>query len=118
MYSEFGITEIPGHEPIALIRVTGRLDLKNAKDLMEHCRRLKTTGRQSLVLNLSDVTFIASSGIGTLLALTEEFRENGGNLKLVALSNAVQSVVNLLNLEQFLQIEKDEADAFAALGVS
>jgi anti-anti-sigma factor len=118
MRSEFEITDVTGHEPIALIRVRGRLDLKNAKDLMDHCRRLNAEGRKQLVLNLSAVTFVASSGIGTLLALTEEFKESGGDLQLVALSYAVQSVVNLLNLTQFLHIEKNEAEALAALGVS
>ena len=118
MRSEFEITDVAGHEPIALVRVRGRLDLRNAKELMDRCRRLRSSGSTGLVLNLSGVTFVASSGIGTLLALTEEFKEDGGKLQLVALSYAVQSVVDLLNLAQFLHIEKNEAEAFAALGVS
>jgi anti-sigma B factor antagonist len=118
MPRDFGITDVAGHDPIAVVRVAGRLDIKNAKDLMEHCQKLRSGGQGSLVLNLSDVTFVASSGIGTLLALTEEFKEGGGKLQLVALPEAVQSVVNLLNLAQFLNIEKGETEALAALGVS
>jgi len=53
---------------------------------------------------MSDVTFVASGGLGTLLALTEEFGEAGGCLYLAPVSDAVSSVVKLLNLDQFLAI--------------
>ena len=118
MPSEFGITDVNGNEAVAVVRVSGRLDIKNAKDLLEHCRGLRSAGRSNLVLNLADVTFVASSGIGTLLALTEDFKAGGGQVKLVALPDAVQSVVNLLNLAQFLNIEKSESEALAVLGVA
>jgi anti-sigma B factor antagonist len=71
---------------------------------------------KNLVLNLAGVSFIASSGVGALLALMEEFRKGPGCLRLVEVSPAVRSVVKLLNLERFLSIDGSEQQAFEALG--
>jgi anti-anti-sigma factor len=66
------------------------------------------------VLNLSGVTFVASSGAGTLLVLTREFKKAGGNVRLVQLSDAVEMVVDILNLKQLLTIDLSEMEAFQA----
>jgi anti-anti-sigma factor len=61
----------------------------------------------STKLNLSEVSFIASSGIGALLSVAERYRGQGVQLGFASVSPAVSSVVGLLNLEQFLSIFGD-----------
>ena len=97
-----------------LLRVTGRLDTKTASQLLHRCRAVRSGG-QNLVLNLSEVSFIASSGIGALLALVEQFHESGASVRFAALSSPVESVIKLLNLDQFLTIDPSETDALSAL---
>lgn len=97
-----------------LLRVTGRLDSKSTTQLLHRCNAVRSSGH-NLVLNLGGVTFIASSGIGALLALVEQFRESGATVRFAALSEAVDSVIKLLNLDQFLTIDSSEADALSAL---
>lgn len=115
MANEFSIDRAT-RDGTAILRVSGRLDAKNAQQLMSACHELRGTGAKRVVLNLADITFVASSGIGTLLALTEEFRESGGAIHLVSLSDAVTSVVDLLNLKQFLSIGVSEQDVTEAIG--
>jgi anti-anti-sigma factor len=98
-----------------VFRVHGRLDAKNAETLRRGCQLAIDEGHVNLVLNLSNVVFVASSGIGSLLALTETCRDAGGSLWLAPLSNAVASVIDLLNLRQFLSIEASEGTALAAV---
>lgn len=117
MSNEFTITKTSETEGCTVLRVAGRLDAKTAKDLMAACQEARRGGRRRVLINLAEVSFVASSGIGTLLALTDEFREAGGGVHLVALSESVRSVVDLLNLGQFLNISGTESDALQAIGV-
>jgi anti-anti-sigma factor len=114
MTSEFHIEETTTARGTCVLRVHGRLDARSASTLTRHCAGVRGAGR-SAVLNLAGVTFVASSGIGTLLALVEEFRQSNQSLRLAALSPAVDSVVRLLQLDPFLQPDATEADSVAAL---
>ncbi len=99
-----------------ILRVSGRLDASNAYRLVQQCQRVLEQGGLNCVVNLEQVSFVASSGIGSLLALTETFRDAGGSLRLAPISEAVRSVVGLLNLTQYLQIEDTEESAIQAIG--
>ena len=116
MAEEFSITEAPREQGAVVLRVTGRLDARNAQALLRACRDHQEKGNRNLVINLAEVTFVASSGVGTLLALTEELGDAGGSVHLVALSDPVNSVVELLNLTQFLNVGLSEAEALEAIG--
>jgi anti-sigma B factor antagonist len=96
------------------LRVSGRLDSRSTSQLLQRCTAVRDA-RRNLVLNLSGVSFIASSGIGALLALVQQFGEAGASVRLAALSEAVESVIRLLNLDQFLTIDSTEDEALAAL---
>lgn len=114
MPDDFEILSIPSSERIAILRIRGRIDTRNASQLLLRCAQVRSAG-QDLVLNLSGVTFLASSGVGALLALSEQFREANGGVRFAALSTAVSSVIALLNLEQFLGIDASEQDSVKAL---
>ena len=116
MVREFSITEATHEQGAIVLRVTGRLDARNAQTLLRTCRDHEEKGNRTLVINLAEVTFVASSGVGTLLALTEELADAGGSVHLVALSDPVNSVVELLNLTQFLNLGATEAEALGAIG--
>ncbi|NNF07592.1 MAG: STAS domain-containing protein [Candidatus Eisenbacteria bacterium] len=86
-----------------LVAVTGTMDSTTAPRLLSTCRELKDD-QNSVILDLSGVDFIASSGVGSLLAMAEEFRGAGVGIRFAALSTAVSSVIQLLNLNRFLEI--------------
>ena len=114
MIQPFAIERGPATDRTVVLRVRGELDARHAASLVEECVRVRGAG-QSLVLSLAEVTFIASSGIGALLALVEEFRQGPGTMRLAAISPAVRSVVRLLNLDRFLGIDDSEETALASL---
>ena len=117
MVQEFHIEEVSQPGGAALLRIAGRLDARGAQAMSLRCKDLRDRGAARLVLNLAGVSFVASSGIGSLLALTEQARDGGGCVRLVHLSDAVRSVVDLLNLEEFLQIDETEQAGLTAAGV-
>ncbi len=98
-----------------IVHVDGRLEAMHAKELLKQCESILAKGHSKLVIHLADVEFIASSGIGTLLALCEDSQEKSISVRLAELSPAVQSVVDLLNLSDFLPIDGSTDAALAAL---
>jgi anti-anti-sigma factor len=114
MSDDLLMTEVAFPPQTAVLRVSGTMNARTTPDLLRKCRDVKDR-HMSLVLNLSEVVFIASSGIGALLALVEEFHESGLSIRFAALSTAVDSVVKLLNLDGFLSIDRDEVVAVEAL---
>ena len=110
------ILEITDDARGRVLRISGRLDAKSAQILVRQCQVLLDQGVTNVVITMSEITFVASSGIGSLLALTESFKDAGGSLHLAHLSHAVSSVVELLNLGQFLSIEATEEEALVAMG--
>ena len=113
MPEQFQITTGPAHPSAVVLRVSGRLDSASAPQLAQRCAEVNASGR-NLVLNLEQVSFIASSGVGALLAIAEQFNATHRALRLVALSPAVDAVIRLLNLDQFLSIHAGEQQALEA----
>lgn len=111
---EFKITEAPRRGPCMVLQLCGRLDGRAAQLLQQRCAEIRAQGVHHLALELGKVTFLASSGLGVFLAETEEFKEAGGALHLVAASAVVASVVNLLNVGRFLSLVPSVDEALTA----
>jgi len=90
MSEQFTISTVEQEGRASLLNVGGRLDAIAAVALRKCCSDLWESGHRNIALDLSEVSFIASSGVGVLLALTEELGKQGGNLYLAPVSPAVQ----------------------------
>ena len=75
---------------------------------------LKTTPR--LVLNLSDVTYIDSGGLGTLVGVYSSARAAGADIKLTGLGQRLRDVLQITKLATVFQVFDSEEEALAALG--
>jgi anti-sigma B factor antagonist len=110
MSPRFRTETADGTPRMAVVRVFGEVDPRSAPTLVQQCRRFAHEGR-GLVLNLAGVEFLSSSGIGALLALVEEFRQTGHPFVIAECSPAADSVIRLLNLDQFLTLATTEREA-------
>jgi anti-anti-sigma factor len=99
-------------EPVLF--VSGRIDAAAAQILREECAAHRSAGHQRLIVSLADVSFVSSSGLGSFLVISEEFKATGGNVVFAAPVRSVSHVLKLLNLDQFLDIAPDLP---AALGL-
>jgi anti-anti-sigma factor len=97
---------------VAVLRVSGRLDARTALELGARCAAALPPGGH-LVLNLAEVTFLSSSGIGTLIVASERAREQGGSLRLGPVSAAVRSSLAVLNLDRYLAMDESEEASLA-----
>lgn len=104
MSDKLEIAKAGDRSGVPILKLQGRIDARGAQELRDRCAELRDAGHANLVLDLDGVSFVASSGLGTFLLLTEEYRSGGGRLVLAAPQGGVVQVLQLLNLDQFLEI--------------
>ena len=98
-----------------LFRVSGRVDARSSARFLDHCLEA-CAPRANLVVNMAEVTFLSSSGVGALMVLSERTLSQGVRLRLV-LSGAAHAPLRLLKLDRFLNIDASEAAALEACDV-
>jgi anti-sigma B factor antagonist len=86
-------------------------------------RELAEKGQNRILLNLKDVKYIDSFGVGDLVRSVTSLRRQGGDLKLLSPSPMVLEVLRITRLDKVLEIKDDELSAvqsfsepFAATG--
>jgi len=115
MSDDLVISSVGNGGRTAVLRLKGRLDVRTSPILLQKAAEIQANG-QNLVLNLSEVSFMGSSGIGALLVLVEQFQEQAGVVRLASPSPSVASVIKLLNLDRFLAVDPSEEKALAEIG--
>ena len=86
-------------------------------------RELAKKGQKRILLNLKDVRYIDSSGVGDLVRSVTSLRGQGGDLKLLSPAPMVLEVLRITRLDRILEIKDDEllavqsfSEPFAATG--
>ena len=100
---------------VNIVDASGRLTLgEGTSDLRKLMRELVEGGSRKIVLNLADVTYIDSSGIGELVAGYTTVATAGGALKLLNLAKRVHELLNITKLYTIFESFEDEASAVAS----
>ena len=86
----------------AVLRISGEVDISTAPRLRE---RLQQLDSRSVVVDLSAMTFIDSTGLGVLVGAFKRLREGGGDLVLRAPTRSTRKVLELTGLSQVVTIE-------------
>ena len=90
-------------------------DASNADDFKREAAPVLKDQRK-LVLDLSRVQFVDSSGCGAILSCLKTLTENQGDLKVCNVNKYVRSVFELIRLHRICDILETRADALAAFG--
>jgi anti-sigma B factor antagonist len=86
--------------PISLLDVSGRLTSFEIGALRESISRLLKQGRKNIVLNLSELQYLDSSGIGELARAYVSVVKESGQMKVVGLSRKVEEILKITQLYQ------------------
>ncbi|HEX5411690.1 MAG TPA: STAS domain-containing protein [Terriglobia bacterium] len=102
-------------DSVTVVDVSGRITLGEAcKELRDVIRGELGKGHKSLLLNLADVTYIDSSGIGELVSAFTAVSNQGGQLKLLNLTKKVHDLLQITKLYTVFDVRDDEADAIGS----
>ena len=88
-----------------------RLDAHNSGDLKVEMQRLFDDGNKNLLIDLKDVRFIDSSGLGALVSGFKNAISHQGSLKLATLQPQVKSMFELTRLHRVFEIFNTTAEA-------
>jgi anti-sigma B factor antagonist len=100
---------------IIVMDLSGRITLgEGSVILRDRIRELLGQGEKKILLNLGDVTYIDSSGIGELVSAFTAVRKEGGELKLLNLTKKVHDLLQITKLYTVFDVKDDEAAAIAA----
>ena len=97
---------------ITVVDMSGRITLgEGSVILREAVKDLVAKGQKKILLNLGDVTYIDSSGIGELVSAFTSVRNQGGELKLLNLTKKVHDLLQITKLYTVFDIKDDERKA-------
>lgn len=100
---------------VTVLDLNGRITLgEGSVQLRDAIRDLIGKGQKSILLNLSEVNYIDSSGLGELVSAYTTARNQGAALKLLGLSKKVNDLLQLTKLYTVFDIYDDEASAIAS----
>ena len=97
---------------VTVVDLRGRITLgEGSSTLRETVRDLVSKGQKNILLNLADVTYIDSSGIGELVSSYTSVSNQGGRLKLLNLQRKVHDLLQITKLYTVFEVHTDEAAA-------
>ena len=100
---------------VTIVDLSGRITLgEGSVVLRDTIRDLVSKGKNKILLNLADVTYIDSSGIGELVSAFTTVRNQSGELKLLKLTKKVHDLLQITKLYTVFDIKDDEAAAVQA----
>ncbi len=102
---------------VVILDVSGRITLGEGNVMLrEIVGDLAAKGNTNIVLNLGEVVYVDSSGVGELVKAHTTIRTKGGVLKLTNLNKRVHELLQMTRLSSVFDIEKDEASALKSFG--
>ena len=95
--------DVQRQDAAAIVRLNGRLDLLSAADLKGRLGQVVADGARRVVVDLGDVSFVDSSGLGALIGGLKAARQAGGDLRLARPAEQARTILELTTLNRVLR---------------
>lgn len=100
---------------VTIVDIGGRITLGEGSTLLrDTIRKLLAQQQKKILVNLGEVNYIDSSGLGELVSAFTAVRAEGGELKLLRLTRKVHDLLQITKLYTVFDIHDDEAKAIAS----
>ena len=108
---ELGLEVDDSRSPHTVVAVKGEVDVYTAPRLREKLVELVSQGHLKIVVNLEDVDFLDSTGLGVLVGALKRLRSHGGELSLVCTQQRILKVFEITGLTKVFAIYDSVDDA-------
>jgi len=105
------VKEIRRNPDATVVMLAGDVDLHHAPALHSALLDISEARPKRLIVDLTDVPYMDSSGVGTLVYILRRVNNYKGKMALVGMNNRVRSVFEITKLDQFFTIRDTEAEA-------
>ncbi len=97
---------------VPVVRVKGEVDLYSSPRLRQALRSLGEQKKTKLlIIDLTEVEYMDSSGVATLIEALQKLNQTGGRLRLAGLTDAVAQVLRFAHLDKVFDIHADVEEA-------
>ena len=91
-------------DPWEVLDISGEIDLSTAPALRSHLDELIHGGTRRLVINLTPVSFMDSTGLSVLVSAVKSMRDAGGEISVVCTNPAIAKIFTITRLDQLLAV--------------
>ncbi|HUS18778.1 MAG TPA: STAS domain-containing protein [Terriglobales bacterium] len=99
---------------VVIVDLQGRMAMGEVEDFREKWSEAMATGSKELIINLTKVTMMDSSGIGTMIRCHSAMSATGGRIRVVGANTTVRQAFKVTRLDKVFFFYDDEAAALAA----
>ena len=108
---ETGVKDVDG---IQVLEVAGEIDVYTAPQFKDAVNNIMATGQKHLIINMSNISYMDSSGFGTLLSATKRLRPAGGTVNLVGCNRSIERILQITRLNTIFATHENVNDAIKA----
>jgi anti-sigma B factor antagonist len=101
-------------DAVNVLPLEGEIDLQASPRVESSLASIIAKRPEHVVVDLSAVTFIDSSGLAVLINAVQDIKEYGGKLTLAGINNNVRSIFEMARLDQFFLIDPGDDELLAA----
>jgi anti-sigma B factor antagonist len=112
----FALTTEEVESGIAVIALSGEVDLYTAPELKQELVRVIDAGAPSVVIDLTQTTFIDSTTLGVLISGVKRLRPGGGSLELVVNDRNIRKIFEITGLDRVFSLHESRPAALSAAG--
>ncbi|HEY3266314.1 MAG TPA: STAS domain-containing protein [Armatimonadota bacterium] len=112
---DFSVSAQPTNNGVSVISVRGEVDVYTAPKLREEIHRRMDDGAIRLVVDLADVAYMDSSGLGVLIGALKRAREAEGDLIVAAPNPRIARILDVTGLSRIFNVHPTVADAVQAV---
>ena len=116
--AKFNISRSTDVSDVVVLNLVGSLGMEAVNAWEDALKEAKEQARSKIVLDLTNLDYISSAGVGTFVASLAELRKMGGDLVFVNPSEEIQEVFDLLGFSKMFRIMGTVDEAMKALKTS
>jgi len=106
--------EVTDHsEDTAIVEMSGDLDMYTLPDAKNRIGELIDSGKRFLVMDLTGIQYVDSSGLGFFIGTLKKLRDKSGDMKLINLNNYIHGIFKLIHLHYIIEVCEGREEALA-----
>jgi anti-anti-sigma factor len=96
-----------------ILEMTGDLTYANREQFKTAVEIIRQKGCRHLILNMAEVRFVDSSGLGLLALIAQNFKLSQGKVSMLKPQSYVREIMSLVNIQKLIPVYDNEQDALA-----
>lgn len=96
-----------------VLEISGDLTYVNREQFKTAVETIRQKGCRHLILNMAEVRFVDSSGLGLLALIAQNFKLSQGKISMLKPQSYVREIMSLVNIQKLIPVYDNEQDALA-----